>query len=34
MEILFESPVCRLDEIRDGGAKGSSCPTPAVRRCV
>ena len=28
MDILFESPVCRLDEIPDGGAKGLVVPDP------
>jgi nitrite reductase/ring-hydroxylating ferredoxin subunit len=26
MEVLFETPVCRLDEIADGGAKGLVLP--------
>ena len=28
MEVLFESPACRLDEVPDGGAKGLVVPDP------
>jgi nitrite reductase/ring-hydroxylating ferredoxin subunit len=36
MDVIFESPVCRLDDIPDGGAKGLVVPDPdgAVLRVI
>jgi nitrite reductase/ring-hydroxylating ferredoxin subunit len=31
MDVLFESPACRLDDIPDGGAKGLVLPDPDGR---
>lgn len=31
MDVIFESPVCRLDDIPDGGAKGLVLPDPDGR---